>query len=365
MVMTGPHAVSSESDPLASGDNLSLLKPVNVLLREWRAVVWTVVTTVILGAASTLWSGAPYVANSLVTPTVSGSADSRFSTLAAQFGFNVGAAGATPSIGFYADVLKSEELLRTLALTEYRFALDRGGADSTTGNFLEIAQIDDETEVERLQTAVDLLRKQIRVGQDPDAATLGISVSAPYAELAEQMNRRALDLLNDFNLSKRSSQAGAERKFVEQRLEAARRELDEWEEELRRFLEANRSYAESPRLSFEADRLQRRVNLHQQVVTTLSQAYEQARIDEVRDTPVITVVDAPEGSARRILPLLRNLVVAIVLGLFAGAVLAFSREYLRAQRQFNPEDYAEFTTLWGDMTKRLRWRRHGRESSAA
>ena len=45
-------------------------------------------------------------------------------------------------------------------------------------------------------------------------------------------------------------------------------------------------------------RLQREVELQQQLVIGLAQQYEESRIREVRDTPVITVIEHPALPAR-------------------------------------------------------------------
>jgi uncharacterized protein involved in exopolysaccharide biosynthesis len=97
---------------------------------------------------------------------------------------------------------------------------------------------------------------------------------------------------------------------------------------------------------FEANRLQRRVDLRQQVYSSLAQSYENARIEEVRNTPVTTVITRPEGSA---LPVKGNLVLDLFLGLLLGSAVAlviiFTREYLEVQRRRHPADYAEFASL--------------------
>ena len=46
---------------------------------------------------------------------------------------------------------------------------------------------------------------------------------------------------------------------------------------------------------FGHDRLERQVSVRQELVTAMAQAYEQARVDEVRNAPVITVIDQPES----------------------------------------------------------------------
>jgi len=92
----------------------------------------------------------------------------------------------------------------------------------------------------------------------------------------------------------RQSQAAAERGFTEERMAEAQEELRAAENELQRFLQNNRQFQNSPELVFQHDRLQRRVAMRQQVYTSLVQSYEQARIDEVPNTPVITVVEYAE-----------------------------------------------------------------------
>jgi uncharacterized protein involved in exopolysaccharide biosynthesis len=145
-----------------------------------------------------------------------------------------------------------------------------------------------------------------------------------------------------FNLTTRQSQAATERAFVEARVHAAEVELDTAEDALRAFLEANRDFSNSPMLQFQFEGLTRDVGLRQSVLTTLVQSYEQARISEVRDTPVITVLQAPylpPGPDER-----RFLLVAalgIVLGGVMGVVLAFLVEAYRNPARNDParEDF--------------------------
>jgi len=56
--------------------------------------------------------------------------------------------------------------------------------------------------------------------------------------------------------------------------------------------------------------------LAQQIYTTIAQRYEIANIEAVRNTPVITVVDAPEG----LVEARPRYTIAIVLGAFALGV---------------------------------------------
>jgi uncharacterized protein involved in exopolysaccharide biosynthesis len=186
-----------------------------------------------------------------------------------------------------------------------------------------------------------------------------VSVTMPSPHLAAQIARRLLDLTAEFNVRTRQSRAGSERKFAEQRATDAARDLRAAEDRLQGFLQANRQFQGSPSLVFQHERLQREVVMRQELYTTLLQSYQQARIDEVRDTPVLTVVDAPQPPAVRD-P--RGTAMRMLLGLGFGAMLAVGlallRDYLRRSRELGRPDYREFSAL---RRSAFRWIRRRRE----
>src|SRR5207244_4476199 len=101
---------------------------------------------------------------------------------------------------------------------------------------------------------------------------------------------------------------------LEGRSQEALTELRTAEQAMQDFLVRNRQYQNSPPLQFEASRLQRRIDLTQQVYTNLVQAYEQARVAEVRNTPVLTIIDKPEGSAQPSVRLRTLGILGVLLG---------------------------------------------------
>jgi len=95
--------------------------------------------------------------------------------------------------------------------------------------------------------------------------------------------------------------------------------------------------------------------MRQQVYTSLVQSYEQARIDEVRNAPVITVVEEAEEPVRpdsRRLPL--KAALGVVLGGMLGAFVAFGREYVRRQREEDAEELREFSVVWEETKDDVR-----------
>jgi uncharacterized protein involved in exopolysaccharide biosynthesis len=111
------------------------------------------------------------------------------------------------------------------------------------------------------------------------------------------------------------------------------RELHEAEDSLASFLRENRRFESSPELQFERDRRARRVSMQQEVYTSLAQALEQSKINEVRNTPVITILDSPFRPVR---PDSKYLWLRVVLGILIGAGIAGVATVGREARRRGP-----------------------------
>src|SRR5207249_3673934 len=151
------------------------------------------------------------------------------------------------------------------------------------------------------------------------------------------------------------SQSRERRRFVGERLQQAERELRDAEAQHLRFLQANRRYAGSPLLAFEENRLTRQVQLRQEVFQTLTREYEEARIAEVQDTPLLTTIDPAVPPDRRTSPRrkLMVLLAAIASGLTALA-LAYVGEYHRTAQAQDGSQYRNFLEAWRDATAEFR-----------
>jgi len=308
------------------------------LVRYRRTLIVTPLAVAALAVAYGL-ATREYVAESRFLPRATSVDASRLTGLAAQFGFNLGGGEAGESNDFYANLLKSRDVLLAAAQAQYR-VLQAGRTDTVAGTLIDFLHIRGATPEAVRRAAVRAMRARVIAANDPRAGMVVLKVVMPSGELAEQVNRRLLDLVNDFNLRKRQSQAAAERQFTEQRMREAQHELEQAEGELRQFTERNR-IVEDPALRLDASRLQRRVDLRQQVFLTLAQAFEQARLAEVRNTPLITIVDAPERSAESSVSVKLSGVLGLLLGFFLGLALVLVREYAARQREEHPLEYAE------------------------
>lgn len=235
------------------------------------------------------------------------------SQLAAQFGVVAPSADGQQTPQFFADLITSRELLHRVAIRPLDVPGGRLALDTLLGVTLEDSARREDEVVRRLG-----LRVETEVS--PKTGVVTVRVRLPHAAGAHALSQRLLGLLDEFNRDTRRSQSASERRFTEARQAQLGAELRLAEDSAQRFLEANRSgIATSPQLKLIYDRLQRSVSLKQQVYANMVQAFEQARIEEVRDTPVITVVEAPRLPSR---PVSRQLAVKGVMGTLVGLGLA-------------------------------------------
>jgi uncharacterized protein involved in exopolysaccharide biosynthesis len=248
------------------------------------------------------------------------------SGIAAQFGVAVPIGDASQSPQFYADLLHSHQVLEPVAMSTYTV---RQGANIVKGDLASFLHITDSDSALKRDKLIKALNRRVFGSVDAKTGVVTMTVSAPNPSLAQQVAARLLDRLNVFNLEGRQSRASAERRFTEARLVEVSEQLHVAENQLEQFLETNRVIM-SPQLRLEQDRLSRAVTMRQQVYTSLAQSYEQSKIDEVRDLPVITVISEPEVP---VLPdprgLLKKGLMALVVGGAAGLALGMWQDRRR------------------------------------
>jgi len=340
---SGSHTPS----PNEANSQFTLLRLFNILLARWRLVVFLPLTLMILVVVPMLLSDRSYLATATLTPDDGSTSDSRLSGIAAQFGISVAPAGGGEGIVYYQQLFKSREILRQLAYTTYHTRSGSGPKDTAVvGNFIQISNITGASANDRTLLALQTLEAMIGVSTDLESNIITVTVASPMPGLALQMNKRLLQLTDGYNREQRRSRARAEREFIEGRLTEARSKLRGAEEQLERFLDNNRAFASSPQLVFEHDRLQRKVAEEQAIYSALAQSFEQARIDEVRNTPVLSVITPPETVIE---PVARGTVtkglLAGLIGFIIAALIAFTRAIFEHKRATASDDYETFIIL--------------------
>lgn len=289
-----------------------------------------------LGLLLGLMSARVYVSNATFIPQGSEAAASGgvLAAAASQFGIGMPSSGPAWGPSVYVELLNSQALLEPVALDTVAVA-EEGGRRAA---IMDLLKVKAPTTARRTYLAVLALSKIVTASEDKKIGAVKLSVKTRWPSVSLALAEHLIRGVNQFNLATRKSQASAERQFAEVQAGEAESALRNAEDGLQQFLQRNRAIEDSPELRFARDRLQREVALRQQVYTSLLQSREEARIREVRDTPVLTMLEDPRlpviGEARRSL---QKGVLGVFLGAIIGMLVASLAQGI-AEAQRNPTE---------------------------
>lgn len=317
-----------------------------VLLRSRRVILLFAGIGLVLSVAVAMLRPIYYTSTfSFVPQSGQDQGRSGLASIAGQFGIALGSLGGqSQPPQLYADLLRTREILGQIARDSVALT---GRGRVPVAAFFGIEEVGPVA----LESTMRMLREKV-IATSVAARTTGmvtVTVRTRSPEASQQIAQAALDGLNQFNLATRKSQAGEERRFTEARLQAAKASLQVAENAVQSLLQGNRQMSGFSEASFRRERLQREVTLQQQIVTGLAQQYEDARIREVRDTPVITVIEKP---ALPVIPDPRGRGLTMVMGLIGSLVIAVVLVLVRAgwarqrEQDHSDESYGALTREW-------------------
>ena len=227
---------------------------------------------------------------------------------------------------FYADLAVSDPVLGAAINRSYSVP---GARELRRLTYVQIEGLDDQSPRRANDAALRHLRRRVAGRVDVRTNIINVSVTARYPELSRDLTQALLDALDSMNISFRQEQSRELRQFFESRVAEAQIELDSAEGALQRFLERNRVTQTSPLLTFEQMRLSRTAELKRTVYTTVLERYEEAKMQEARNVPVLTVLSPPQVPVRKSGPP-RRFIVAV--GLLVGLLAAIAQDLISARR---------------------------------
>jgi uncharacterized protein involved in exopolysaccharide biosynthesis len=292
--------------------------------RDWIVRAAVVGCTVV--AVLTVAAGRTYSSSGAFTLQSRRATSAGLSGLAAQLGVGAALADGAPSPALYADLLRSRSILSGVVQDSVETSAGRRSV-------LDVLAVPAGTPGARREIGVVLLRQRVSVTLNSRTGLVTFAVADRDPVAAFALATRILSGLESINADLRRTSATAERRFAESRLLESRDALRAAEDGLAAFDARNRQIDADPALQVRRDRLRRDVELRQQVYVTLVQAYEQARLEEQRTTPLLSVIESPVQPA---LPdprgLARRVVLAVIGATFVGVLLALARIAVGAPR---------------------------------
>jgi uncharacterized protein involved in exopolysaccharide biosynthesis len=331
---------------------INMLGLLNAVLRHLRAIFLTGLAFFAIALSLGLTEHRTYTADVSFVPQLA-RPNAGVSALASQFGLgSLTTADVGNSPPFYVDLVKSREILRKVVRHEYTVH-DKSGA-VLTGDLIKLYGLHAKTPALLEAVAMKQVRESLNAAASIKTGVITVSATAEYPDLAAQIVERVFAEVNAFNLEGRQLRASVERKFAEQARADAQTALTAAENRLEEFLQANRVLL-SPSLTLQHERLQRDVSTRQQLYTSLAQMYEQARLEEVRDTPALTLIEPAvvplEANARGAV---KRAIQSFIFGITIAVLLFLGVEYAMYPMGERSPAYEEFAALRNELLRKLR-----------
>lgn len=287
-------------------------------------VFWTVVLTAgFLGGVVSALIPAKYTAESVILVDLSGEGPELLGAqlsdlLPSDFGIHLGGSSAN---GYsYMEIAKSRAVLADV--------LSQPVHPGSRDTYFEYFAPKDGNPRERNEKALASVRKAIGIHYDGRTGVLRISVRSKDPYVSAGMANEIVTKLRQFNTEIRITKASDAATFVLARLNEAKTGLTAAENRLAAFRAANARIGNAPELELARQRLERDVATQTELYALLMRQLEMAQIQEKREAPVFTLVDAAQPPVERegfpipVAILASVLVSATFLGLVqAGLVL--------------------------------------------
>jgi uncharacterized protein involved in exopolysaccharide biosynthesis len=266
--------------------------------------------------------------------------------LAAQFGLSLPSQGNETKWP-YSEILKS----RTIAegVVNKVFDTDKYGNKRSLIQILTYGFKEPKHSLEVYKIkAVDKLLGMVSVTENKKTAVYTIRVNATEPILAKEINNALIKGLDDHQKKYNKAKTSKTRKFIESRISNTEKDLLSAEEALKNFTDRNRRIENSPSLKLEYERLEREVGVLIGVFTTLKQQYETTKIEDVRESDYVVILDPPHVPLKSngLINLIFSLIISSILGLGLALFISICKEYYQKIKYFEKETLNEFQKLF-------------------
>jgi uncharacterized protein involved in exopolysaccharide biosynthesis len=236
------------------------------------------------------------------------------SDLAALAGVSVG--GEVSLAKLYPTIIKSEAVLQNVIYARYQTR-----KFNKPVNLVEFWEIEGKTREQEYEAALKTLRDELEVSLDNRTNVVTISILTREPQLSADIVNNVTKELDRFIRTKRTTNASEQRKWIEDRLVEVKADLEKSENRLKEFREKNRRVADSPQLLLEQERLIREVTINSTIYTELKKQQEIVKIEEIKNIPIINVMDDGRAAARKEKPKRATIVlVSVFLSVAASMV---------------------------------------------
>jgi uncharacterized protein involved in exopolysaccharide biosynthesis len=324
-------------------DTITLTDILLVLARQLKVIIITPSIICTIAIIYALFFTSPIYESTAKIMSSSRSGQSQINGLASQFGINLGS-GQTESQWVYPEIIKSRTLARTML--KRKFDTIEYGPQKPLLQILTYGNQKKPTkDLDTIyKTGVNGVIGMIDIQQNGSFYNLTISASEPV--FARDFAVALIEELDAHQREYNKAKTSEARQFIEERIIDTEMELQGAEEALKNFRDRNRRIENSPALLLEQQRLSREETVLTGVFTTLKQQLETTKIEQVKDIDYVVVLDPPEAPLYRSGPRKKRMVIlAGLIGIFFGMVLAFVKEYVDDNDDEDENNLGEIKSL--------------------
>jgi uncharacterized protein involved in exopolysaccharide biosynthesis len=231
----------------------------------------------------------------------------------------------------YPVILSSETILIPVIETKYKTVRYADSVDLV--KYLDFTKPRRE---ENLEKALTEMKGRLTTAYDAKTGSVVVTVEMEEPQLAADVLNGIIDQLDLFMRQKRITSASEQAKWISSRLVEVERELRSAEDALKVFRERNRKVSDSPELVLVQERLLREIKVKSTVYEELKKQYELSKIEEIKNTTIVNVLDAARPPVKKEHPKrATNTVIAFILGLMGmGAWYSLKPVYEGRVRAF-------------------------------
>ena len=315
-------------------DTISFFDIMLILARQLKVILITPTILCTITIVYAMFFTSPLYESSakIMSSSGGGGGTSQAAGIAAQFGITMSMGQPDPN-WVYKDIIKSRTLAR--AMLKRKFDTEKYGSQKSLLQILTYGNGEPEFGFDTLEIqAVSSLLGMIQVSEDVKTGIYTVSLGASEPQFVSKLTATLIEELDTHQREYNRAITSKTRQFIEERIIEIKKELEIAEEVLRDFANSNRRIENSPLLLLEQQRLAREVSVLTGVFTTLKQQLEMTKIEEVKESNYIIVIDPPETPLFHSKPNKRKMVImAGFLGIALGMMFGFIKEYTDNSRE--------------------------------
>lgn len=235
----------------------------------------------------------------------------KLSGLAAIAGINVGEAAPTE---IYQNLVHSEQVISNVVYSKYK--TNQFPDSVNLIQYFDIQSDESDSALRKRKEFLDAykyLNKKITTDIDRMTKILTVTVEMPEPQLSADVANKIIKSLDLYIRTQRKSFATEQIYYLEKRIKEVSDSLAAAEESLKRFREQNRIVSQSPALLLEQGRLMRNVEILQTVYVELNKQIELARIEQIRDAPVLNIKEYAKSPVQKAGPKRLSSIIQIMI----------------------------------------------------